>query len=75
MENILIFTPLGIYLIYILYKLYIVWKSKGANTSDKFSKGTNDYSSRIIFLTILATMIGPGYSYGAINKGQVLFCV
>lgn len=68
MEKILIFAPLGIYLIYVLYKLYIVWKTKGADTSDKFAKGTNDYSSKIIFLTILATMIGPGYSYGAINK-------
>ena len=68
MENILLFIPLGIYVLYVLYKLYIVRKNKGADTSKKFAKGTNDYSSRIIFLTILATMIGPGYSYGAINK-------
>lgn len=68
MENYFLFLPLGLYIIYILFKLYKVWKNKESNSSDKFAKGTNDYSSSILFLTILATMIGPGYSYGAVNK-------
>ncbi len=68
MENYFLFLPLGLYIIYVLYKLYKVWKNKESDSSDKFAKGTNNYSSSVLFLTILATMIGPGYSYGAINK-------
>ena len=68
MENLLLFIPFGLYILYILIKLVIVLLNKEANSSLKFTKGTSDYTSTVIFLTIMATMIGPGYSYGAINK-------
>lgn len=68
MDNFLLYAPLSLYLIYILYKLFAVWKNKESNSSEKFSRGTGGYVHNVLFLTILATMIGPGYSYGAINK-------
>ncbi|MFC2121627.1 sodium:solute symporter [Bacteroidota bacterium] len=41
---------------------------KEANTAEKFALHEKSYPRWIIFFTVIATMIGPGYSYGAINK-------
>ena len=60
--------PFAIYLVYILYKLYLIKKTGESSSSLQFAKGENNYPVRIIFFTTVATMIGPGYSYGAINK-------
>lgn len=64
----LLYIPLGIYIIYILFQLYRVIKNRESNSSIKFSKGSNYYTKRIIFFTVIATMIGPGFSYGAIDE-------
>lgn len=68
MENIFLFIPFGIYSLFILYELYKAFKNKEANTSIKFSTGSKNYAELVILFTILGTMIGPGYSYGAIDK-------
>lgn len=68
MKNYIIYIPISAYFIYILYKLYQVWKNKEADSSIKFSKGTNNYTGKVIFFTVIATMVGPGFSYGAIDK-------
>jgi len=61
------FIPFALYVLYVLYKLYITLKKGDANTASKFATGTRDYKVSLIFLTILATMIGPGFSYGAVD--------
>jgi len=70
MKTILLFLPFAIYVFYILFQLFGVLKNKESNTSEKFSKGNSNYANRVIFYTIIATMIGPGFSYGAIDKFQ-----
>lgn len=68
MENIFFFIPFGIYALFVFFKLYQALKNKEANTSKKFGTGSSNYAELIILFTILGTMIGPGYSYGAIDK-------
>lgn len=68
MKNIILFTPLILYLVFILYQLLRVYLKKEANTAEKFALHDKGYTNWIIFFTVIATMIGPGYSYGAINK-------
>jgi len=67
MNNIVFYIPFALYVLYVLYKLYGTYKQGEANTASKFATGTRDYKESFIFLTILATMIGPGFSYGAVD--------
>lgn len=68
MKTLFLFIPIGLYLGYIIYHLIKVYLKKEADTAEKFARFKGNYPRWIIFFTVLATMIGPGYSYGAINK-------
>jgi SSS family solute:Na+ symporter len=58
----------GIYLVVLLLQLFSTLEKKESSTIDKFAVGKKNYSVRILLFTILGTMIGPGFSYGAIEE-------
>ena len=62
---------------YMLFVLYAVWlliqlfstiEKRESNTIKKFAVGTQKYSVFVLLITILGTMIGPGFSYGAMEE-------
>lgn len=58
----------GIYLAILLMQLFSTLEKKESDTILKFAVGKQNYSVGILLLTILGTMIGPGFSYGAIEE-------
>lgn len=58
----------GIYLAILLMQLFSTLEKKEADTISKFAVGKRNYSVTALLLTILGTMIGPGFSYGAIEE-------
>jgi SSS family solute:Na+ symporter len=68
MEKILLWLPIGIFVIYVTFVFIKSLLKKEASTAGAIAKGSNDYAGIVILFTILGTMIGPGYSYGAIEE-------
>jgi SSS family solute:Na+ symporter len=68
MENIFIWIPIVIFVIYVTYIFLQSLYKREASTAVAVAKGSNDYAGIVILFTILGTMIGPGYSYGAIEE-------
>lgn len=58
----------GIYLAILLMQLFSTLEKKESDTISKFAVGKKNYSVGILLCTILGTMIGPGFSYGAIEE-------
>lgn len=58
----------GIYLTILLMQLFSTLERKESDTISKFAVGKQNYSVCILLFTILGTMIGPGFSYGAIEE-------
>lgn len=58
----------GLYLVFLLIQLSLTIERKESDTIKKFAVGKRNYSVQILLLTILGTMIGPGFSYGAIEQ-------
>lgn len=58
----------GIYLVVLLMQLFSTLERKESDTIAKFAVGKKNYSVWILLFTILGTMIGPGFSYGAIEE-------
>lgn len=58
----------GLYLVFLLIQLSLTIERKESDTIKKFAVGKRNYSVQILLLTILGTMIGPGFSYGQSNN-------
>ena len=57
-----------IYVVCLLIQLFSTIEKRESNTIKKFAVGTQKYSVIVLLITILGTMIGPGFSYGAIEE-------
>lgn len=68
MNNLLLWIPTGILVIWITIVFVGTLCKKEAATAKQIATGTGNYAGIAILFTILRTMIGPGYSYGAIEE-------
>jgi len=68
MENIFLWIPIVIYVAIVTFVFIKSLLKNEASTAEKTARGTGDYKGILLLFTILGTMIGPGFSYGAIEE-------
>jgi SSS family solute:Na+ symporter len=54
--------------LYFIGLIFLAYKIKKAKTFDDFSLGSREIPTSLIFASLSATIIGPGYSMGLANK-------
>jgi len=72
MDNLLIYIPVILYLLILVYIAIKVVVNNESVTTDQFLKGSSNYTWKILTITLVATFIGPGFSLGTIDSTVVM---
>lgn len=68
MNHLALYLPVAAYVGALLFLLARVHRNREATNAEQFAVGGRAYSGRVIFLTLAATIVGPGYSLGVVEQ-------